>query len=281
MISAVLTCFKRQYNLQEQINSCLLQSIKISEIIIWNNGEHIEKDQLKVNAKTNLIVINSSDNTGVWSRFSVALICKNHFILVLDDDTIPGIDFCKNCLDSFHNNPGLYGSRGLRFLSKNNYEPYDEFGWSNPNDSIVEVDIVGHSWFFPKKYLSFFWNENLANNISYICGEDIHFSYSIQKYGDLKTFVPPHTLDKPKSWGSNPSISLSIGGDKNAISQSKNAISKFEKAFKFYRSKGFKLIIVDKLESYTYLKHYETLSFKKKLMIYLPFIYKITKKLFR
>ena len=281
MISAVLTVYKRQFNLQKQINSCLSQSEKVDEIIIWNNGKTLNKNQVHVKKDVNLILINSSQNTGVWSRFSISLICKNNFILVLDDDTIPGKDFCKNCLQSFKIKPGLYGSRGLRFLSDKRYEPYREYGWSNPNKNIKCVDIVGHSWFFPKSYLSVFWKENFANQTSSICGEDIHFSYIIQKYGNINTYVPPHPIDKIEYWGGVPETSLKIGSDNNAISQSKNALNNFDKVIKFYRSKGYKIILVDNLESKSDLKFQKKLSKKEKLMIYFPRLYRTIKKIVR
>ncbi|MGA0327796.1 MAG: hypothetical protein ACO3OK_12425, partial [Limisphaerales bacterium] len=43
--------------------------------------------------------------------------------------------------------------------------------------------------------LKYLWQEY---PISWDNGEDIHFSYTAQKYGNIKTYVPPHKKEKPQ-----------------------------------------------------------------------------------
>ena len=126
-----------------------------------------------------------------------ALNSRNEFICVFDDDTIPGKNWIKNCLQTLEKQNGLLGARGVRFASKK-YIVGEEFGWSNPSNEIEQVDIVGHSWFFKREWLSYFWREiPNFNELSFV-GEDIHFSYVLQKYLGLNTYVPPHpNEDKP------------------------------------------------------------------------------------
>ena len=69
------------------------------------------------------------------------------------------------------------------------YRHHTRFGWSSQNEDIVEVDLVGHAWFFKQSWLKYLWMEKpfMWDN-----GEDIQFSYCCQKYGGVKTYCPPH-----------------------------------------------------------------------------------------
>ena len=69
----------------------------------------------------------------------------------------------------------------------------------------------------------------------------MHFSYSIQKYLNLNTYVPPHPANNQQMWGSNPSLAYQYGVDKNAISVNYHG-SHFGNSLKSTIKKGFKLI---------------------------------------
>ena len=77
--------------------------------------------------------------------------------------------------------------------------------------------------------------------VSHLCGEDMHFAYSIQKYLDLNTYVPPHPKDDKTLWGSDPELANKFGVDKDAISVNHHS-SIFGESLKHYHSKGFKLL---------------------------------------
>ena len=50
------------------------------------------------------------------------------------------------------------------------------------------------------------------------CGEDMHFSYMLQKYAGIKTFVPPHPISDKELWGSIKGAEY--GGDQNSLWES-------------------------------------------------------------
>ena len=117
---------------------------------------------------------------------------------------------------------GLLGSVGLLYLDprppeySSYYEHYVRFGWpeNGNNDIPIQVDLVGHSWFFKKEWLSYMWRE-IPNPKYNTCGEDMHFSYMLQKYANIPTYVPPHPKNNKELWGSIKGAEY--GGDQNSL----------------------------------------------------------------
>lgn len=237
-VDFVLNVFKRPEAFDVQLQAVLDQTIKPDKIFVWENGEFSIPDDLA----EKVIRVRSNKNLGVWSRFALALNSKADFVCVLDDDTIPGKKWIENCLRSMTEIEGLYGARGLRFESKYSYSLYSEYGVHNPNCEIEKVDIVGHAWFFRREWLGTFWGEYGNAFDEELAGEDMHFSFSIQKLLDLPTLVPPHPLNQPEMWGSQAETAKKYGTSKVAISKGPKAMDKFERALRHYRSKGFRVI---------------------------------------
>jgi hypothetical protein len=235
-ITVVLNVYKRLSLLNEQIDAIVNQSVIPSEIYIWNNsGSSID---FTSNEVVPITVFDSQKNLGVWARFAVALNSQKKYIAVFDDDTIPGQKWFENCLKNIGDGNYILGSRGLRFLSDKNYSPYESYGWDNPNKSLIEVDIIGHSWFFERKILSSFWGNYSDRYPNDYCGEDIHLSFSAQRSG-YKSIIPPHDVNDIETWGSLPKYAIEYGTDSSAISSDHSSLVKFTSALKHYISKGF------------------------------------------
>lgn len=180
MITVILTKYKRPHLFEEQLVSVQNQTLKPNEILICDN---------------------SSQNLGVWARFSMGLNAKNDFICVIDDDTIPGLGWLENCYNQFTTKNGLYGTCGYLFHSNTHYKDnYNRIGWCELNEETVQVDYVVHNWFFKKEYLKWYWSE-IPNSKYYLCGEDMNFSFQLQKQG-INTYVPPHPIKNKNLWGS-------------------------------------------------------------------------------
>lgn len=240
MISVILNGYKRLDYLKKQIQAIKNQTISAQEIIFWQNKDHDNKS-IQPNLDDDIIHINSSHNFGVWARFTAALNSKSDYVCVFDDDTIPGKNWFKNCLETIEKKNGLVGARGVRFASDKEYMVGEEFGWNGPNNEIKEVDIVGHSWFFRREWLSCYWRELPEIDSSFYVGEDMHFSYTLQKYLNLNTYVPPHPVNDKSLWGSIKDYSMLIGTDDNAISFNPQHQKAMSAALRVYIDKGFKL----------------------------------------
>jgi len=237
-VAVVLNAFKRTDYLELQLDAVEKQTITPSNIYVWQNAG----GEIPEHLKSRFILSECSDNLGVWARFAYALNINADYICIFDDDTIPGERWLENCLNTIKDYDGLLGTRGLRYMSPKRYHPFEHYGWGNPNEETIQVDIVGHTWFFKREYLAHFWSEMPPKDASFIAGEDIHFSYMLQKNG-IGTYVPPHPKNDMSLWGSLPEYGEKLGTSDIAISSSQTALSRFDIALQYYTNRGFKLCL--------------------------------------
>jgi hypothetical protein len=239
-ITAVLNLYKRPHTLIEQLTAVQNQSVPPENIIIWKNyAEGVVTPEIPEHLKHNVTVIESSKNYGVWARFTCGLLVNSKYVCVFDDDTIPECDWFKNCVETMKTHRGLLGTIGLRFRRGNMYHNIEpRIGWDGPNDNVEQVDIVGHSWFFERNWLYYLWECCPDYNSMFVSGEDIGFSYILQKYG-INTYVPPHPADNTNLWGSQPYKAMLYGTENVAISMQSGGMDKFNYAFNYFINKGF------------------------------------------
>jgi len=238
-ITAVLTLYKRPHTLIEQLYAVQNQSVPPENVIIWKNyAEGVVMPEIPTELKKNVIIIDSSKNFGVWARFTIGLLVNSKYTCVFDDDTIPGLDWFKNCIETMKTHRGLLGTIGLRFLKGNSYTTHPRIGWDGPNDTPQQVDIVGHAWFFETTWLSYLWQYKPNYDNMLVSGEDIGFSYCLQKFG-INTYVPPHPQNNINMWGSNREKANAYGSDSNATWLQPGNMGKFDSALKHFISLGF------------------------------------------
>lgn len=251
MITVILNGFRRPENLNEQLDALRNQTVKPTEILLWYNNPGTDDINYEIGSEIPTAYCNY--NFGVWSRFYFALNAKNPYVCVFDDDTVPGSRWLENCMDTMKTHEGLLGTVGLLYPKplppqhSSYYEHYLRFGWidNGNNDKTVQVDLVGHSWFFKKEWLPIMFRE-LPDPKYNTCGEDMHFSYMLQKYAGINTYVPPHPRTDRTLWGS---IKGEYGGDAVAMWETnpesivgtpfKHAMNDY---FREQRAKGWKLV---------------------------------------
>lgn len=218
-ITTILNIYRRPQYLDMQIKSILDQSVKGNHIWAWRNN-HEDSLQLDLEKVTGLDRwFNSNYNWKFYGRFAAALLADTEYVAIFDDDTIPGSDWFKNCLDTMSKQEGILGSAGVT-LNSSLYSDHVRCGWPTNNENIERVDLVGHAWFFKREWLKYLWHEKpfTWNN-----GEDIQFSYLAQKYGGIQTYCPPHPKNNIKLHGST--LGVQLGTDSKASSTGVNISS--------------------------------------------------------
>lgn len=245
-VSVVMNLYKHPEGLEEQLQAVESQNLKPKEILLYQDGTS-DTISIPEHLVSRFTVIDISPcNVGVWGRFYFAQrYATGSYICVLDDDTIPGRRWLENCHFAMQEQEGLYGTVGVVLDDARKY-PYENslywrrIGWCNPNIHTVEVDFVGHSWFFKKEWLQ--WLLEAPKEIQLkIAGEDMAFSYQLQKHG-IKTFVPPHPERELDLFGSIPHRAKKLGTQKDKISQHHESSRVFNKAVNILIDKGWKLM---------------------------------------
>jgi hypothetical protein len=239
-ITAVLNVYRRPHTLNQQLEAIQRQSIPPENIIIWKNyADGVTIPDIPEHLKKNVVIIESSKNFGVWARFTCGLLVNTKYICVFDDDTIPGKDWFKNCTETMKTHCGLLGTIGLRYRKGDCYEDIEpKVGWHGPNENVEQVDIVGHAWFFQQNWLHHLWECCPDFNSMFQVGEDIGFSYVLQKHG-INTYVPPHPENNTDLWGSNKDLALLYGNESVATYTQPGSMDRFDQALKYYISQGF------------------------------------------
>lgn len=253
MITVILNGYKRGKNLNEQLEAIKKQTIQPTEILLWYNNPG-DNELINYEIGTEIPVAYCNYNFGVWARFYYAFNAINPYVCVFDDDTIPGERWLENCLNTMKQREALLGTVGLLYPSplppqhSSYYEHYLRLGWpvAGNNERPIQVDLVGHSWFFKKEWLSYMVRE-LPDPKYNTCGEDMHFSYMLQKYAGIPTIVPPHPQNDKSLWGSIKGATY--GGDSASLWESnqvgidgtpfKHLMNQY---FREQRLKGWKLV---------------------------------------
>ena len=236
-ISVILNAYRRDANLEEQFKAIANQTVQPKNILIWQNFHPETYNKFPENIKDNCITSVCNTNLGVWARFAYALNAKTKYICIFDDDTIPGSKWLENCLNTIQTHRGLLGTRGIIFQNQYSYAHTHGIGWETANEETVRVDIVGHCWFFEREWLSAYWSEMPPAEFFY-AGEDMHFSYAIQKHYGLNTYVPPHPKNDKEMWGSLKAMEYGNGKEATA----NFAIPEMYQYLNHIVNKGFKVI---------------------------------------
>ena len=205
-ITSIVNVYRRPQNLQLQVDAIADQTELGEQTWVWRNYHQDGKD-LNLDSLWNVDRwIDSNFNWKFYGRFAAALLATTEYVAIFDDDTIPGKNWFKNCLETMQTSPGILGSAGV-ILNSGIYANHVRSGWPSQNEKIERVDLVGHAWFFKTEWLKYLWSER---PFTFDNGEDIQFSYLAQKYGSINTFTPPH----PRS---DQSLHGSILGEKLGI----------------------------------------------------------------
>lgn len=243
-VSILLSIYKRPYSFEEQYAAILNQTYQnINIFVLATKVEDVDIPDYILDMPETFY---REHNLGVWDRFQVAMGLPGDYICIIDDDTIPGHEWINNCLDTYHQYPGVITTRGVRLnYGKDHLYPhpssYEAHGWCNQNEEAEEVDIGCHSWFFNKNLLHHFW-KHAPRKTPMNYGEDMHLSYVAQKIGG-KTHVAPHPKNNMEMWGSNPRTGHEYGSDKNAISWNNEANQGMNEYYNYLKKhQDFKII---------------------------------------
>ena len=246
MITVILNGYKRPHTLQEQYDAVKAQTVSDVDIMFWGNYHEGNMEKFPPEVIENCVSAFCNHNLGVWARFAFALNAYTPYVCMLDDDAIPGSQWLENCLATMQTHEGLLGCRGLR-MSGDDYLKYPnctmEGFAGGGNEEVEQVDIIGHSWFFQREWLRAYWAE-MPRIPLFSGGEDMHFSYAIQKQFGLNSYVPPQPADNEEMWGSK--CPTKYGEDDAATSRTEEGFAQANAYWRFMMEQGGYTLVKDK-----------------------------------
>ena len=240
-VTVILNGYRRPKNLPLQIEAIKKQTTSPDQIWLWiNHHEDFEKEGGDIHSLGIDRICLNDHNWKYFGRFALAMLAQTDFVALFDDDTVPGEGWLENCLDTYEKTPGILGGVGLHLKSKQYYMDHDRFGWPSHNEETVEVDLVGHAWFISKDDLKYIWMEK---PFTWDTGEDIHLSAMAQKYGNVKTYVPPHPpLEREKS-SSLFGYELGVDNKTHSVINQQEFFSMRDKCIQHHISNGWSLVL--------------------------------------
>lgn len=183
--------YLRPEHLDKQLNWAESQD-KVNKIVVG----HLENDLTPEFDFQGYEVLRWKQDPGIKSTFINCTVhpAETDFVLLLNDDILPGqdyLDFVSNC---YRKNPGAYGAFGMN-LTGNYYDRF--FPKAENNEEIVEVDAIGQSYFFPVEYLGYYFSETMPKD--WTSSDDLWFSYQLAK-NNKPRYIPPHPVGSPEKW---------------------------------------------------------------------------------
>jgi hypothetical protein len=210
-ITVILNAYRRPYNLKMQIEAIRNQTKPPKQIWLWVNA-HEDNENFNFKALDADRILYNDYNWKFYGRFAAALLADTEYVSIYDDDTVPGSKWHENCLNTMNKEGGILGTAGY-VQTGDRAMQYYRHGWPSQNSETERVDYVGHAWFFKREWLSHLWREKPP---TWDNGEDMHFSYTSQKYGNIQTYCPPHPENDKEMHGSL--LGNELGVDSKATS---------------------------------------------------------------
>ena len=236
-ITAILNAYRRPHTIKSQIESLQNQSVRPDEIWVWRNYHpdfNIDLSSLSIDK-----YCDSNHNWKYFGRFAFGMLAQTDFIAYFDDDTIPGDMWLENCLDTFNRQESVIGGVGLVQHDKTNYMNHTRYGWPSLNNNTTQVDLVGHAWFVHRDHLRNVWKED---PVTFETAEDMHLSYTCQKYSKIPTLVPPHPKDMPEMHSSLYGYQLGVDSTTDSVTNHGKFFAQRDLCLQEYVNRGWRLL---------------------------------------
>lgn len=208
--AAVITMYKRQDYLAEQLLAINSQSIPPKEIVIIQNENHMEIDKFLLEKyKVKLI---RSDINSLYFRWIVGYLLDAEYICVFDDDVIPGnewIESCKHACDLYNALVGPSGRRAAPYKKDRAWKSVENLSQTE----YEYCDWVCNSYFFRKDWIKYVVEYARYLNTQKTF-DDIQLAVSLKACGNINTIVPPQFDKKHKR---NGHIKREYGHDEHAL----------------------------------------------------------------
>uniref|UniRef100_A0A7N0TYA9 Glycosyltransferase family protein 2 n=1 Tax=Kalanchoe fedtschenkoi TaxID=63787 RepID=A0A7N0TYA9_KALFE len=217
-VTVILNHFKRK-TLCAQLDSLLRQTLGFHHVWVLAFGSPNANTLSRIVSSYNdsrISFISSQYDFKYYGRFQMALQTESDLVYIVDDDMIPGtkmLQILSHVAGTEKYRNSVLGSIGriLPFRQKDfTFPSYRKFrskeaGLYLPDpaydiivDKIVQVDFLSSSWFLSAELIRTLFVEA---PMTFMTGEDLHLSYTLQKYRNAGSYVLPVDASDKETWG--------------------------------------------------------------------------------
>jgi hypothetical protein len=234
-ITAILSVWKRPH-LEEQLEALARQTVRPSDIWIYQNEAHVEVPRT-LREKYGAKLVQSHDrNFKYHLRFVLPLLADTEYVTVFDDDTIPGTRWLENCLRTSRQHGCLVTATGriVETLSEDGFEAF-HLGDGRPVPRDVEVDYGAHCQFFKAAWIRCMW---VDRPLTWENGEDIHLAAACRVYAGVPCFIPHQPEDDLSLWADT---KVEYGDDDVATWKKPRHLAERAEVIRHWVDKGWQL----------------------------------------
>lgn len=193
--SAIITLWKREDYLSEQLHAIRSQSIPPEEIIIILNEGHISELKIRKIGGPDIKIIRSDINS-LYTRWAIAYIAKGEYVSVFDDDIVPGKFWIANAIRACSSYNALVGPAG-RIYSKHGIHDYYNLVLPNAegaqgvscDETDVYCDWVCNSYMFKREWVGHALS-SLRHKDSFKTFDDIQLATSLYLSAGIRCVTP-------------------------------------------------------------------------------------------
>jgi hypothetical protein len=206
--AAVITLWKREDYLEEQIEALQSQTKKVSTILLIQNENHFEVSSDLIE-RYNLKIIKSTVNS-LYTRWIIGYLLSEKYIYVLDDDVIPGnrwVEIAINALEKYNALIGPSGRRAAigQIPAWNSVETFDG------KDQLC--DWVCNSYFFKREWINLITSADRYKDTQKTY-DDIQLATTLKIFGGVNCVVPGQSKE---DLSINGHTKRAYGHDENAL----------------------------------------------------------------
>ena len=173
--TAILSLWRRPHNLRRQISALFSQTRQPNEVRIWA-GRCRENWHCDLSSYHCQKILLDRLGLGVYGRFLAAVAGQTEFVMIIDDDMIPGERYVENCQRVFKERGRIIAAGGVD-STQPRYRSCIRFGWETRSNIDVEVDIGLNGWYLKREWLKYLW----AEPTEVVCTENLNTDVMVMK----------------------------------------------------------------------------------------------------
>lgn len=241
-LTVVLSQHARPQHLETQLRALRASSVQPHAMFCWVNPAGVPLDDRML---AGILTVRASKDMGPWCRWRMAAEADTKYVLVIDDDCIPGTDWLKAALDRIHaaeqRDEHIIVCAGGLLFTEDRFDAIFPAGPEAPRLEEQAVDVGRGAWLFAAKHIEDF-NAFPRMTPDGLLSQPLHFAAALQHEGVTQVVLPYPPGDRA-CWGMQeppkPDGTSAIIDNRARAGQDNPAMYYRQQAYMAYRAGGW------------------------------------------